>query len=186
MAKRCPHCGAHDNPAEYEFCRFDGYELVEEGAAPPPPVYSPAAPPPAPPSAGGTGDATRVGTPPIPPVPSPSPPRTGKAKLQVMVSGQKMHEFTIAGSEVVIGRWDEEVSAFPEIDLSEFDAGCFISRHHARIYLSKGQYYIEDLGSANKTIINKTTKLAPHTSAPLNSGDEIIVGKTFLKFVLEY
>ena len=179
MAKRCSHCGTHDNPPEYEFCRFDGYELIEEDATstlpPVPPPISPV----------NTGKANVTGLP-ATPVGQPVPASSGKAKLVVLSSGQPVHEFVISGSQSVIGRWDAEVSAFPDIDLSDYDPGCYISRHHARLFVTNGKYFIEDLGSSNKTIINKANKLNPHAAAQLQNGDEIIIGKTFLKFVLEY
>lgn len=179
MAKICPHCGTHDNPPEYEFCKFDGFELVEETVV--------STPPPKTPSGAGnigdtavfTGSASRGGS-------SSSSAANAKAKVIVMKNGQPGNEFAISGEQAVIGRWDAEVGAFPEVDLTDDDPGCYISRHHARIYLNNGRYFIEDLGSSNKTIINKSNKLNPHAPAELKSGDEIIVGKVFLKFVVEY
>ena len=47
-----------------------------------------------------------------------------------------------------------------------------------------GQYVIEDLGSTNGTFVNRGRRLKPGERQPLNDGDEIIVGKTFLRFQL--
>jgi pSer/pThr/pTyr-binding forkhead associated (FHA) protein len=41
---------------------------------------------------------------------------------------------------------------------------------------------MEDLGSTNGTFINRGRRLIPGNSNVLNDGDEIIVGKTFLRF----
>lgn len=197
MAKKCSHCGTHDNPPEYEFCRFDGYELIEDGPdpvspppplpPPPPPIAQPTSPPPtALHGSGGGGRAPSGGLPPVPPVNPPFAPTAGKARLTVLSNGQPVHDFVIPGSEVVVGRWDADVNAYPEVDMSDYDPGCFVSRHHARVFMSNGKYFIEDLGSANKTVINKTNKLTPQSPVPLNSGDEIIVGKTFMRFTIDY
>jgi len=109
-----------------------------------------------------------------------------QAKLVVMQKGEEGREFTITGEEAAIGRWDSDAGAFPDIDLSEDDPNFYISRHHARIFVKGGRYFIEDLGSTNKTVINKINKLNPHSPVELKNGDEVIVGKTFLKFVIEY
>ena len=182
MAKICPHCNTHDNPPEYEFCKYDGYELMEEGSA----TASTLPRVPTPPGGGSTGVPNTGPSTSVPPRSGSATAYAGKAKLIVMRSGQPGNEFAISGEQAVIGRWDSEVQSFPEVDLTDDDPGCFISRHHARVYLSNGRYYIEDLGSSNKTILNKANKLNPHASAELKNGDEIIVGKTFLKFVIEY
>jgi pSer/pThr/pTyr-binding forkhead associated (FHA) protein len=57
-----------------------------------------------------------------------------------------------------------------------------VSRRHARITFNDGKYLLEDLGSTNGTFINRGKRLSPGTRQPLNDGDEIIVGKTFLRF----
>jgi pSer/pThr/pTyr-binding forkhead associated (FHA) protein len=57
-----------------------------------------------------------------------------------------------------------------------------VSRRHARIMRRNGQYFIEDLGSTNGTFINRGRRLLPGDRQPLRDGDEIIVGKTFLRF----
>ena len=41
---------------------------------------------------------------------------------------------------------------------------------------------IEDLGSTNGTFVNRGRRLLPGSPQTLDEGDEIIVGKTFLRF----
>lgn len=91
-------------------------------------------------------------------------------------------EFNISSVESNIGRWDADNGIFPDIDLDAYDPEAKISRRHARIIKKNGQYLIEDLGSTNGTYINRGRRLIPGTRQPLNDGDEIIVGKTFLRF----
>ena len=45
-----------------------------------------------------------------------------------------------------------------------------------------GDYFIEDLGSTNGTFVNRGRRLIPGNRQVLRDGDEIIVGKTFLRF----
>jgi pSer/pThr/pTyr-binding forkhead associated (FHA) protein len=59
-----------------------------------------------------------------------------------------------------------------------------VSRHHCAIAASARGFRLRDLGSTNGTFVNRGQRLLPGNRHPLNHGDEIIVGKTFLKFVL--
>ena len=81
-----------------------------------------------------------------------------------------------------IGRWDADGGIFPDVDLDSDDPEAKVSRRHARITRRSGQYYIEDLGSTNGTFVNRGRRLLPGDRQPLRDGDEVIVGKTFLKF----
>lgn len=109
----------------------------------------------------------------------------GVARLIIERGGRIGKEFAVAGGETNIGRWDADGGIFPDVDLDQDDPEAKVSRRHARIIRESGQYYIEDLGSTNGTFINRGRRLLPGNRHPLNNGDEIIVGKTFLKFVVE-
>ncbi|MGH9755168.1 MAG: FHA domain-containing protein [Blastocatellia bacterium] len=106
------------------------------------------------------------------------------AKLIIQRGGKVGKEFPISGAESMIGRWDADGGIFPDIDLDQDDPEAKISRRHAKIQFLNNQYLIEDLGSTNGTFVNRGPRLPPGAKLPLNNGDEIIVGKTFLKFVL--
>ena len=93
-------------------------------------------------------------------------------------------EFPISRDEATIGRWDADNGIFPDIDLDSVDHEAKVSRRHARILRRDGQFLLEDLGSTNGTYINRGRRLLPGTPQPLTDGDEIIVGKTFLRFHL--
>ena len=67
---------------------------------------------------------------------------------------------------------------------SQDDPEAKVSRRHARIQILNNQFLIEDLGSTNGTFVNRGPRLLPGNKQPLKNGDEIIVGKTFLKFVV--
>jgi hypothetical protein len=104
------------------------------------------------------------------------------ARLVIERGGRVGKEFPIVGVETNIGRWDADSGIFPDVDLDEDDAEAKVSRRHARIVNHNSQYFIEDLGSTNGTFVNRGRRLLPGKRHVLQNGDEIIVGKTFLKF----
>ena len=104
------------------------------------------------------------------------------ARLIIERGGRIGKEFPIIGIETNIGRWDADSGIFPDVDLDEDDSEAKISRRHARIVNHNGQYFIEDLGSTNGTFVNRGRRLLPGKRHMLQNGDEVIVGKTFLKF----
>jgi len=91
-------------------------------------------------------------------------------------------EFPLTADESNIGRWDADNGIFPDVDLDAYDPDSKVSRKHARIVRRNGAYFIEDLGSTNGTFVNRGRRLLPGTPQVLSEGDEIIVGKTFLRF----
>lgn len=107
-----------------------------------------------------------------------------QARLVVFVAGHAGKEFSLGKAEMLIGRWDAARGIFPDVDLDEVDSETKVSRRHARIFKQNNQYWIEDLGSLNGTIINRQHRLQRGQPYLLKDGDEIIVGKTFLKFSL--
>ena len=136
------------------------------------------------------------------PVPAPQPEAAGKAAAAVNLSsspasGDRPHakliiergksagkQFLLIAAESQIGRWDADGGIFPDVDLDSDDPEAKVSRRHARITFRDGQYLLEDLGSTNGTFVNRGRRLSPGTRQALSDGDEIIVGKTFLRFRL--
>ena len=92
--------------------------------------------------------------------------------------------FMLSSADSQIGRWDADGGIFPDVDLDSDDPEAKVSRRHARITMNDGNYFLEDLGSTNGTFVNRGKRLPPGTLQRLNDGDEIIVGKTFLRFRL--
>src|ERR1039457_6082058 len=108
-----------------------------------------------------------------------------KAKLSVVRGGRKGQEFPLEDGNNLGGRWDPETGSFPEVDLDADDPEAKISRKHALIRIDGGKITIEDIGSLNGTYVNRQPRLSPGSPAELKSGDEVIIGKTFLKLVVE-
>jgi hypothetical protein len=136
------------------------------------------------------------------PVPAAQPEAAGKGSAAVNLSSShgssdKAHaklviergksagkQFLLSAAESQIGRWDADGGVFPDVDLDTDDPEAKVSRRHARVTFRDGQYFVEDLGSTNGTFVNRGKRLSPGMRQSLKDGDEIIVGKTFLRFRL--
>ena len=108
--------------------------------------------------------------------------KVGHARLTIERGESINTEFNLSAEESYIGRWDADNGIFPDVDLDAHDPDAKVSRRHARIIFRNGTYAIEDLGSTNGTFVNRGRRLLPGNPQTLNEGDEIIVGKTFLRF----
>ena len=54
----------------------------------------------------------------------------------------------------------------------------YVSQLHARVFLSEGDVFVEDLGSTNGTYLNRT-KVS--VAMPLKRGDRLQIGKTVME-----
>jgi hypothetical protein len=108
-----------------------------------------------------------------------------KAKLSIIRGGRRGQEFELETGNNLVGRWDPETGSFPEVDLDADDPEAKVSRKHALIRIDAGKITIEDIGSLNGTYVNRQPRLQPGNPLDLKTGDEIIIGKTFLKLVID-
>jgi FHA domain-containing protein len=142
---------------------------------------------PAPSSEAPTGEIQKPAE--APPTAEPQPAAaaaaTFKAKLSIIRGGRKGQEFELEAGNNQIGRWDPETGAFPEVDLDQDDPEAKVSRKHALVRIDSGKITVEDTGSLNGTYVNRQPRLIPGTPIELKNGDEIIIGKTFLRLVVE-
>ncbi|HKR21075.1 MAG TPA: FHA domain-containing protein, partial [Pyrinomonadaceae bacterium] len=83
------------------------------------------------------------------------------ARLVIERGRSSGKQFMLSEVEAQIGRWDADGGIFPDVDLDTDDPEAKVSRRHARITLSNGQYFLEDLGSTNGTFINRGKRLPP-------------------------
>ena len=113
---------------------------------------------------------------------TPNAPAFAFARLVIERGKNAGKEFVLSESEINIGRWDADNGIFPDVDLDADDTEAKVSRRHARITRYGNQYLVEDLGSTNGTFINRGRRLLPGSRQIIEDGDEIIVGKTFLRF----
>jgi hypothetical protein len=145
--------------------------------------HAPSEPPPA--SEVKTGDLTPTPAAATEPAAAPAASPHFKAKLSLLRGGRKGQEFPLDGGQNFIGRWDPETGSFPEVDLEQDDPEAKISRKHALIIIENGKITIEDIGSLNGTYVNRGNRLIPGTPLEIKAGDEVIIGKTFLKLVVD-
>jgi pSer/pThr/pTyr-binding forkhead associated (FHA) protein len=62
-------------------------------------------------------------------------------------------------------------------------SGRTVSRRHARLWFDNGRWYLEDLQSANGTLVNSARIFQP---AQLNDGDIISFGDEVVMFNITY
>lgn len=87
-----------------------------------------------------------------------------EAALLLRIEGGEIKQrWSLAAPVTTIGRWEDN-------DLVIDDR--WVSRHHARVRRERDQYYIEDLGSKNGTLVNGRRISGPTLLA---DGDEIQV-----------
>lgn len=112
------------------------------------------------------------------------PKSTARAHAKLVINrGRSVgKEFFLTDNEMHIGRWDADGGIFPDVDLDADDPEAKVSRRHARIIRRNDLYFIEDLGSTNGTFVNRGRRLLPGDRQQLRDGDELIIGKTFLRF----
>jgi hypothetical protein len=199
---KCSECG-YENMDGLDYCDGCGAKLAAAdasapaaGAAPPetpapaPEAEKPAQEPPAAeakPSEAPTGEIKPAGA---APAEAPAPAAAAvvaafKARLKVVRGGRKDQEFPLEDGNNLVGRWDPETGAFPEVDLDADDPEAKISRKHALIRIAEGKITVEDIGSLNGTYVNRGSRLQPGSPIELKTGDEIIIGKTFLKLTID-
>ncbi len=84
--------------------------------------------------------------------------------------------------ELILGRFDINVGLSPDVDLtSDAPDRTTISRRHARVSVHDGQYFIEDLGSTNGTLVNGRP-LQLGEKVGLHPGDRVSLGLCELAF----
>jgi hypothetical protein len=112
----------------------------------------------------------------------------GNARL-VVIRGVKVKTSFELNSAInnEIGRSDnkEGKSYFPNIDLDKHDLERYVHRQHATIKYEGGHWQLIHKGESNSTRVrrgNKEEKLKPNQPFLLQSGDELIVGRVYLRF----
>jgi uncharacterized OB-fold protein len=147
--------------AETELAALGGAAPAQDAAAPaavapaPAPAAAPAAAAPAPAAAG---------------------PRF------VVVDGGQELRLPADKAEIIVGREDPVSNIFPEVDLTAFGGEMGgVSRQHARLNQSGGQWTITDLNSTNHTRVDGA-RVEPGVATPLHDGARVQFGRVVLTF----
>lgn len=115
-------------------------------------------------------------------LPTPGP-HTVPATLTVYFQKQPVLEYAIETDEVLIGRKDIRADIHPEIDLTTWDHGAFVSRKHAYIYRQNKNYTLYAVSNGGLQLNNDLLELGDRKQ--LQDGDIIVVaGVLAMKFAL--
>jgi cyclic nucleotide-binding protein/FHA domain-containing protein len=116
------------------------------------------------------------------PVPTLSAPPSVDGCHSYLLSEDGKEIFPLSGPKAAVGRFDPVTGLKPEVDLSEVDINRSVSRHHARLSLEGGIYYLcEEPGALNGTFINGR-KLITGKPTRVKDGDGVIFGMVKLVF----
>jgi adenylate cyclase len=104
------------------------------------------------------------------------PQSRGDTMVRLVLKRQKGKQeiFNLLEKETLIGRNDPSKGVFNDINLADTT----VSRHHARVFIEGNAYCIEDLESANGTLVNDQAI----RKANLVHGDRIDIGDNTLLF----
>lgn len=106
---------------------------------------------------------------------------TEPATLTIYQNRQPVQTHEVNSDELLIGRRDPIANAYPDIDVSEFDAAGQISRKHAYIYRQHKNYTLYVISNTGTQLNNELLELGQRR--PLKDGDVIILaGKLAMKF----
>ena len=193
---KCPNCG-HMNPADNLACEACGTALQTSAVAPSgmgaasnfektpfddfaasvqtpaPPVAAPT--PVAPVVSGGAMDAAGSAT------QNAGDLKPGLVKL-VVEQGQTVGaQFVLGDEQMEVGREDEDEDIYPDIDLSDQDAG-YVHRRHATLRFDNGHLLVTHLGGVNKTRVGNKP-IPDNTPTEVKLGDKISFGKVVLRLM---
>ena len=103
--------------------------------------------------------------------------------LRVVEPVRAAWEMPVAHNPILLGRASEAEGYRPDFDMTFYDEGDYVSRHHARITRGRAGYFVTDLGSSNGTTVNGQA-LAANRARILRNGDRIKVGLVVIQFWL--
>jgi len=123
-------------------------------------------------------------TPPVTPAATPAapPPPPHAGPRLVVVDGGQVLLLPTDKNEMTIGREDPVSNIYPEIDLTPYggEQGG-VSRQHARLINSGGQWMLSDLNSTNYTRLDGV-RLEPNKPQALHDGAKVQFGRVALTF----
>jgi pSer/pThr/pTyr-binding forkhead associated (FHA) protein len=119
---------------------------------------------------------------PVPEAPPVAPPPPAVAPRLILDDGGTELPLPTDKAEIIVGREDPISGIFPEIDLTPYGGETGgVSRQHARLNQSAGQWTVTDLNSTNYTRVDGN-KLDPSLPAPIKDGARIQFGRVSTTF----
>lgn len=89
------------------------------------------------------------------------------------------------GDETTIGRADPVTGILPDIDLTPVDTNRSVSRRHAKIIRTGGEYHVlEEVGTVNGTYVNDQ-RIPTGVPVTLHDGDLVKIGLISMKTVFD-
>jgi pSer/pThr/pTyr-binding forkhead associated (FHA) protein len=109
------------------------------------------------------------------PVAGPRPAKGKPSKRKERAAPRELVIHTPKGRPRVV-RLDNHDVTFGRAETSTVPLDdAYISDHHAKVFLSDGEWCITDLGSTNGTFLNQVKVTSP---TPIAAGDQLGIGKT--------
>lgn len=103
-----------------------------------------------------------------------------RAKLTLRRGGALTNDVFEFAAPAIVGRFDPSVGPI-DVDLGSLQEGVYVSRRHARIECSDGQWKVVDLGSSNGLFILRNDFERVEES-DLNDGDVVVFGNAQFVF----
>ncbi len=85
--------------------------------------------------------------------------------------------------ESLLGRTDPDTGIFPDVDLSRFDAGRYVSRRHASIKREGTQFYLTPFKTLNPTRVDGYA-VAENTSVPIEHNARLEFADLICNFII--
>jgi len=112
-----------------------------------------------------------------------TPPDKARHRLVDLASGTSF--FFSRGDETTIGRADPVTGILPDIDLTPVDTNRSVSRRHAKIIKSGGEYHVlEEVGTVNGTYVNEV-RIPTGVPVALHDGDQLKIGLIGMKAMFD-
>jgi serine/threonine-protein kinase len=86
-------------------------------------------------------------------------------------------------NESLLGRTDPDTGIFPDVDLSRFDAGRFVSRKHALIKRDNTRFFLTAQKTLNPTRVNGFA-VAEGATVPIQNDDRLEFADLVCNFVV--
>jgi serine/threonine-protein kinase len=85
--------------------------------------------------------------------------------------------------ESLLGRTDPDTGIFPDVDLSRFDTGRFVSRRHAAIKRDGTRFYLTALQTLNPTRVDGFA-VSSNATVPLQDGARLEFADLVSNFII--